>query len=171
MNKKFMWTKFAAALAIVYLFVCADYQARASGISSVSNYNPSAVAITGGTIGGVTGAFNSISLGGNLLATTTSPALISTGWGAGAVIVASSTKAFHITTGTATSASPGITMPSASNGWVCSIQPSGSTLSNLWMHELSSTQTTVYFVCQTMSTGSTVACPVSNKIFISCDAY
>jgi len=114
--------KIIALFLSIALVACGGGDVYASGVSSASNYNPSAVAITGGTITTSTiNATTSQSLNGKRIMSATAPT-IANGFGTGPSITnANGTAAFNLTIGTGGTDSNGIINfpPGAVNGWNC----------------------------------------------------
>lgn len=101
---------------------------------------------------------------------------IGSGFGSSpSVTAANGTAAFTVNVGTGASATSGvITMPAATNGWICSVndltaRATGTALNQTY--ETATTTTSVTITNQTISTGVPVAWAASDIIQLSCMGY
>ena len=113
---------------------------------------------------------SSISLNGNLLATTTSLPTISSGFGTNPTISATSTFVFKIVVGTGGAANGTITLPTAPNGWLAFAADvtSGSTL---FLQLTGSTATSVTFTSFSVTTGAAANMSAGDVILVNAMAY
>ena len=112
---------------------------------------------------------SSLSIGSNLVASTTLPT-ISSGFGTGPTILANSTFCFKIVVGTGGAASGTITLPTAPNGWLAFAADvtSGSTL---FLQLTESTATSVTFTSYSVTTGAAANMSAGDVVLINCIAY
>ena len=159
--------KIIALSLSIALAACGGGDVYASGVSSVSNYNPSAVAITGGTINGITAL--SIT---KLLFSATAPTIAS-GFGTTPYITPlNGTALFYINVGGGGAANGGVvTMPAATAGWVCNVIPWSAPTPNQVTYALSSTRTSLHFQNYAVSTGAVAAWPSGYSMVVSCVGY
>jgi len=113
---------------------------------------------------------SSLSLGGNLVATTTTLPTISSGFGTSPTISAVNTFVFKIVVGTGGAANGTITLPAAQNGWLAFAADvtSGSTL---FLQLTGSTTTSVTFTSFSVTTGAAANMSASDVILVNCIAY
>jgi len=182
------------AVVIIALFYVGINDARASGVSSASNYNPSAVAITGGTItgaiinSGTIGAQSNVSTGGfiNLYYTTLRSAVagnpivfssttptITSGFGTSPSIVSSNgTATFRVDVGTGGTAFTGtITMPTAANGWNCIIRKHAIMQANCETFMNAATTTSISLTNYNSTTTTSTAWTAGSILVVMCIAY
>ena len=112
---------------------------------------------------------SSLSIGSNLVASTTLPT-ISSGFGTGPTILANSTFCFKIVVGTGGAANGTITLPTAPNGWLAFAADvtSGSTL---FLQLTGSTATSVTFTSYSVTTGSAANMSAGDVVLVNCIAY
>lgn len=190
------WRSVTVAFLLGFLVGCFTVQsAQASGVSSASNYNPAAVAITGGSISGISildantyvsvgggqvylsggdTSSNSFSLVGRLLFSKTAPTIASGFCGLGsAVSNTNGTATFTIATGTgACGASGVITMPAATTAWNCTWSWSSFAVPDPdKTFEFSATSTSVTMYAYTASTGAASVFVINKKINVNCVGY
>ena len=112
---------------------------------------------------------SSLSIGSNLVASTTLPT-ISSGFGTGPTILANSTFCFKIVVGTGGAASGTITLPTAPNGWLAFAADvtSGSTL---FLQLTGSTATSVTFTSYSVTTGAAANMSAGDVVLVNCIAY
>ena len=112
---------------------------------------------------------SSLSIGSNLVASTTLPT-ISSGFGTGPTILANSTFCFKIVVGTGGAANGTITLPTAPNGWLAFAADvtSGSTL---FLQLTESTATSVTFTSYSVTTGAAANMSAGDVVLINCIAY
>ena len=112
---------------------------------------------------------SSLSIGSNLVASTTLPT-ISSGFGTGPTILANSTFCFKIVVGTGGAASGTITLPTAPNGWLgfAADVTNGSTL---FLQLTGSTATSVTFTSYSVTTGAAANMSAGDVVLVNCIAY
>ena len=112
---------------------------------------------------------SSLSIGSNLVASTTLPT-ISSGFGTSPTIIANSTFCFKIVVGTGGAANGTITLPTAPNGWLAFAADvtSGSTL---FLQLTGSTATSVTFTSYSVTTGSAANMSAGDVVLVNCIAY
>lgn len=112
---------------------------------------------------------STLSMGGNLIATTTLPT-ISSGFGTSPTISAVSTFVFKIVVGTGGAANGTITLPTATNGWLAFAADitSGSTL---FLQLTGSTTTSVTFTSFSVTTGAASPMSAGDVILVNALAY
>ena len=112
---------------------------------------------------------SSLSIGSNLVASTTLPT-ISSGFGTGPTILANSTFCFKIVVGTGGAANGTITLPTAPNGWLAFAADvtNGSTL---FLQLTGSTATSVTFTSYSVTTGSAANMSAGDVVLVNCIAY
>lgn len=112
---------------------------------------------------------SSLSIGSNLVASTTLPT-ISSGFGTGPTILANSTFCFKIVVGTGGAANGTITLPTAPNGWLAFAADvtSGSTL---FLQLTGSTATSVTFTSYSVTTGAAANMSAGDVVLVNCIAY
>ena len=112
---------------------------------------------------------SSLSIGSNLVASTTLPT-ISSGFGTSPTILANSTFCFKIVVGTGGAANGTITLPTAPNGWLAFAADvtSGSTL---FLQLTGSTATSVTFTSYSVTTGAAANMSAGDVVLINAIAY
>ena len=112
---------------------------------------------------------SSLSIGSNLVASTTLPT-ISSGFGTGPTILANSTFCFKIVVGTGGAANGTITLPTAPNGWFAFAADvtNGSTL---FLQLTGSTATSVTFTSYSVTTGAAANMSAGDVVLVNCIAY
>ena len=112
---------------------------------------------------------SSLSIGSNLVASTTLPT-ISSGFGTSPTITASNTFCFKIVVGTGGAASGTITLPTAPNGWMAFAADvtNGSTL---FLQLTGSTATSVTFTSYSVTTGAAANMSAGDVVLVNCIAY
>ena len=112
---------------------------------------------------------SSLSIGSNLVASTTLPT-ISSGFGTSPTILANSTFCFKIVVGTGGAANGTITLPTAPNGWLAFAADvtSGSTL---FLQLTGSTATSVTFTSYSVTTGAAANMSAGDVVLVNCIAY
>ena len=112
---------------------------------------------------------SSLSIGSNLVASTTLPT-ISSGFGTSPTITASNTFCFKIVVGTGGAANGTITLPTAPNGWLAFAADvtSGSTL---FLQLTGSTATSVTFTSYSVTTGAAANMSAGDVVLVNCIAY
>ena len=112
---------------------------------------------------------SSLSIGSNLVASTTLPT-ISSGFGTGPTILANSTFCFKIVVGTGGAANGTITLPTAPNGWLAFAADvtNGSTL---FLQLTGSTATSVTFTSYSVTTGAAANMSAGDVVLVNCIAY
>ena len=112
---------------------------------------------------------SSLSIGSNLVASTTLPT-ISSGFGTSPTITASNTFCFKIVVGTGGAASGTITLPTAPNGWMAFAADvtNGSTL---FLQLTGSTATSVTFTSYSVTTGLAANMSAGDVVLVNCIAY
>ena len=112
---------------------------------------------------------STLSMGGNLVASSTLPT-ISSGFGTSPTITASNTLCFKVVVGTGGAASGVISLPTAPNGWLgfAADVTSGTTL---FLQLTASSATSVTFTSYSITTGLAVNMTAGDVILINCFAY
>ena len=112
---------------------------------------------------------SSLSIGSNLVASTTLPT-ISSGFGTGPTILANSTFCFKIVVGTGGAASGTITFPTAPNGWMVEGNDvTGGT--TLFLQQTASTATSATLTSYSITTGLAANMTAGDVILIIAHAY
>lgn len=113
---------------------------------------------------------SSLSLGGNLVATSTTLPVISSGFGTSPTILASSTFVFKVVVGSGGAASGTITLPTAPNGWLgfAADVTSGTAL---FLQLTGSTATSVTFTSYSITTGLAANMTAGDVILVNAIAY
>ena len=126
-------------------------------------------AITGGTIANTVANLSTLSMGSNLIASSTLPT-IGSGFGTGPVITASNTMAFRIVVGTGGAANGVINFPTAPNGWIVHVADitSGATI---FLQQTASTTTSATLVSYGMTTGLPANMSAGDVLLITAFAY
>ena len=111
-----------------------------------------------------------LSMGGNLIATSNTLPTIGSGFGTGPTITAVSTFVFKIVVGTGGAANGTITLPTAPNGWLAFAADvtSGSTL---FLQLTGSTTTSVTFTSYSVTTGAAANMSAGDVVLVNCIAY
>jgi hypothetical protein len=112
---------------------------------------------------------STLSLNNNLLASSTLPT-VSSGFGTGPTVLASSTFVFKVVVGTGGAASGTITLPTAPNGWLAFAADvtNGNTL---FLQLTGSTATSVTFTSYSVTTGAAANMSAGDVILINAIAY
>jgi hypothetical protein len=112
---------------------------------------------------------SSLSINGNLVATSTLPT-IGSGFGTGPTITASSTFVFKVVVGTGGAANGSITLPTAPNGWLAFAADvtSGSTL---FLQLTASSATSVTFTSYSVTTGAAANMSAGDIVLVNAIAY
>jgi hypothetical protein len=113
---------------------------------------------------------SSLSLGGNLVATSTSLPTISSGFGTSPTITAVNTFVFKVVVGTGGAASGTITLPTAPNGWLAFAADVTSGTA-VFLQLTGSTTTSVTFTSYSITTGLAANMSASDVILVNCIAY
>jgi hypothetical protein len=113
---------------------------------------------------------SSLSLNGNLFATTSVLPVVSAGFGTNPTVTAVSTFAFKIVVGTGGAANGTITLPAAPNGWLgfAADVTSGSTL---FLQLTGSTSTTITFTSYSVTTGLAANMSAGDVVLVNAIAY
>jgi hypothetical protein len=113
---------------------------------------------------------STLSMGGNLIATSNTLPTISSGFGTSPTITAVSTFVFKIVVGTGGAANGTITLPTAPNGWLgfAADVTSGSTL---FLQLTGSTTTSVTFTSYSVTTGAAANMSAGDVILVNAIAY
>jgi len=111
-----------------------------------------------------------LSMGGNLIATSTTLPTISSGFGTSPTITAVNTFVFKVVVGTGGAASGTITLPTATNGWLgfAADVTSGSTL---FLQLTGSTATSLTFTSYSVTTGAAANMSAGDVVLINAIAY
>ena len=113
---------------------------------------------------------SSLSLNGNIFASTTVLPVVSAGFGTNPTITAISTFAFKVVVGTGGAANGTITLPAAPNGWMgfAADVTNGNTL---FLQLTGSTQTTVTFTSYSVTTGLAANMSAGDVVLINAISY
>jgi len=113
---------------------------------------------------------SSISLNGNILASTAVLPIVSAGFGTNPTITAASTFVFKIVVGTGGAANGTITLPAAPNGWLgfAADVTNGNTL---FLQLTGSTATTITFTSYSVTTGAAANMSAGDVVLINAIAY
>jgi hypothetical protein len=112
---------------------------------------------------------STLSLGGNLVASSTAPTLGS-GWGTGATITASNSVCFKIVVGTGGSSAGSITFPTAPNGWIVfAADITGGT--TLFLQQTASSATSVTVTSFGITSGTASPMSAGDVILVNAFAY
>ena len=112
---------------------------------------------------------SSLSIGNNLVASTTLPT-ISSGFGTSPTILASNTFCFKIVVGTGGAANGTITLPTAPNGWLA-FAADVTNGSALFLQLTGSTATSVTFTSYSVTTGAAANMSAGDVVLVNCIAY
>jgi len=112
---------------------------------------------------------SSLSLNGNLVASSTLPT-VSSGFGTGPTVLASSTFVFKVVVGTGGAANGTITLPTAPNGWL-GFAADVTSGSSLFLQLTGSTATSITFTSFSVTTGAAANMAAGDVILINAIAY
>ena len=112
---------------------------------------------------------SSLSIGNNLVASTTLPT-ISSGFGTGPTVTASNTFCFKIVVGTGGAANGTISLPTATNGWLA-FAADVTSGSSLFLQLTGSTATSVTFTSYSVTTGAAANMSAGDVILVNAMAY
>jgi len=112
---------------------------------------------------------SSLSIGNNLVASTTLPT-ISSGFGTGPTVTASNTFCFKIVVGTGGAANGTISLPTATNGWLA-FAADVTSGSSLFLQLTGSTATSVTFTSYSVTTGAAANMSAGDVVLVNCIAY
>ena len=112
---------------------------------------------------------SSLSIGSNLVASTTLPT-ISSGFGTSPTITASNTFCFKIVVGTGGAANGTITLPTAPNGWLA-FAADVTNGNSLFLQLTGSTATSVTFTSYSVTTGAAANMSAGDVVLVNCIAY
>jgi len=112
---------------------------------------------------------SSLSIGNNLVASTTLPT-ISSGFGTGPTVLANNTFCFKVTVGTGGAANGTISLPTAPNGWL-SFAADVTNGNSLFLQLTASTATSVTFTSYSVTTGAAANMSAGDVVLINCIAY
>ena len=112
---------------------------------------------------------STLSMGGNLVASSTLPT-ISSGFGTSPTITASNTLCFKVVVGTGGAASGVISLPTAPNGWL-GFAADVTNGNSLFLQLTASSATSVTFTSYSITTGLAVNMTAGDVILINCFAY
>lgn len=129
--------------------------------------------INSSTIGATTpstGNFTTLSLNGNIFASTAVLPTISAGFGTSPTITAISTFAFKIVVGTGGAASGTISLPAAPNGWMgfAADVTNGNTL---FLQLTGSTSTSLTYTSYSVTTGAPASMSAGDVVLVNAIAY
>lgn len=112
---------------------------------------------------------SSLSIGNNLVASSTLPTIAS-GFGTGPTILASNTFCFKVVVGTGGAANGTITLPTAPNGWL-GFAADVSSGTAIFLQLTNSTATSVTFTSYSITTGLAANMTAGDVVLINCIAY
>jgi hypothetical protein len=112
---------------------------------------------------------STLSVGGNLVASSTLPT-VSSGFGTSPTITASNTFCFKIVVGTGGAANGTITLPTAPNGWL-GFAADVTNGNSLFLQLTGSTATSVTFTSYSVTTGAAANMSAGDVVLINCIAY
>ena len=129
--------------------------------------------INGAPIGATTpstGNFTTLSLNGNIFASTSVLPVVASGFGTGPTVTAISTFAFKVVVGTGGAANGSITLPAAPNGWMgfAADVTSGNTL---FLQLTGSTSTSLTFTSYSVTTGLAANMAAGDVVLVNAIAY
>ena len=129
--------------------------------------------INSSTIGATTpstGNFTTLSLNGNIFASTAVLPVIASGFGTSPTVTAISTFAFKVVVGTGGAANGSITLPAAPNGWMgfAADVTSGNTL---FLQLTGSTSTSLTFTSYSVTTGLAANMAAGDVVLVNAIAY
>ena len=110
------------------------------------------------------------SMGGNLIATTTTLPTIASGFGTSPTITAVNTFCFRIVVGTGGAANGTITLPTAPNGWLA-FAADVTSGSSIFLQLTASNTTSVTFTSYSVTTGLATNMSASDVILVNCIAF
>ena len=113
---------------------------------------------------------SSLSLNGNLFATTSVLPVVSAGFGTNPIVTAVSTFAFKVVVGTGGAANGTITFPAATNGWL-GFAADVTNGSALFLQLTGSTSTTITFTSYSITTGLAANMSAGDVVLINAIAY
>jgi hypothetical protein len=113
---------------------------------------------------------STLSMGGNLIATSNTLPTIGSGFGTSPTITAVGTFVFKIVVGTGGAANGSITLPTASNGWLA-FAADVTNGSSLFLQLTGSTTTSVTFTSYSVTTGAAANMSAGDVILVNCIAY
>lgn len=113
---------------------------------------------------------SSLSLNGNLFATTSVLPVVSAGFGTNPIVTAVSTFAFKVVVGTGGAANGTITLPAAPNGWL-GFAADVTNGSALFLQLTGSTSTTITFTSYSITTGLAANMSAGDVVLINAIAY
>ena len=111
-----------------------------------------------------------LSMGGNLIATSNSLPTIGSGFGTSPTITASNTMCFKIVVGTGGAANGSITLPTATNGWLA-FAADVTNGNSLFLQLTASSATSVTFTSYSVTTGAAANMSAGDVILVNCFAY
>lgn len=126
-------------------------------------------AITGGTITNTAANLSALSMGGNLVASTTLPT-IGSGFGTGPTITATNTMVFKVVVGTGGAANGSITLPTAPNGWLA-FAADVTSGNSIFLQLTASTTTSITLTSYSITTGLAANMTAGDVVLINCFAY
>jgi hypothetical protein len=126
-------------------------------------------AITGGTITNTAANLSTLSMGGNLVASTTLPT-IGSGFGTGPVITATNTMVFKVVVGTGGAANGSITLPTAPNGWLA-FAADVTSGNSIFLQLTASSTTSITLTSYSITTGLAANMTAGDAVLINCFAY
>jgi hypothetical protein len=106
----------------------------------------------------------------NLIISSTNPTIAS-GFGTGPAILANNTAAFKITVGSAPGNTGTLTMPTAPNGWICSVQKQVSGVVGQSVFQSAQTPTSVTFINRTTTTEVNANFTAGDVLLCQCTAF
>ena len=112
---------------------------------------------------------SSLSIGNNLVASTTLPT-ISSGFGTGPTVTASNTFCFKVVVGTGGAANGTISLPTAPNGWL-GFAADVTSGSSLFLQLTASTTTSVTFTSYSVTSGAAANMSAGDVVLVNCIAY
>ena len=112
---------------------------------------------------------SSLSIGNNLVASTTLPT-ISSGFGTSPTVTASNTFCFKVVVGTGGAANGTISLPTAPNGWLA-FAADVTSGSSLFLQLTGSTATSVTFTSYSVTTGAAANMSAGDVVLVNCIAY
>jgi len=112
---------------------------------------------------------SSLSIGNNLVASTTLPT-ISSGFGTSPTVTASNTFCFKVVVGTGGAANGTISLPTAPNGWLA-FAADVTSGSSLFLQLTGSTSTSVTFISYSVTTGAAANMSAGDVVLVNCIAY
>jgi hypothetical protein len=113
---------------------------------------------------------STLSMGGNLIATSNTLPTISAGFGTSPTITAVNTFCFKIVVGAGGAANGTITLPAAANGWL-GFGADVTSGSSVFLQLTGSTTTSVTFTSYSVTTGSAANMSAGDVVLVNCIAY